>query len=751
MDTLIGSDSKISLSKSNRPPLSRPAGRQTPLGPRTRQQSAPSYQSFDSSSNGTTSHRNSTLSGVSSHSRESTLYSSGPSSPSFPPPISPLRSEYDPQALPDIEELPADPIPSESNPKLSSRTPSVILHKSPSFSSTSSPIPSREPSPAPPSITSSPATNLIRVIPKPAVTLIPPPPIKFENVQVAWKGLPLEAAQFSRAIRSSASESFIRLLSLRQLDETLPAELERLASQKASMQARYRFHVQRRTMLLQALMSFTAATSAEKDGGVDLIGKLATQISDTTAECDRLTQELVSVTDQMSQITKLIENHWASALAIALRKLNGSYGKRTAELIQTKTKVEQLQAELNDAWTEAEKLAKEMDNLDETGIYYSDEDEDIMIQKAAVVSLPQAPVQDAVSASGKLIDLKPTLNHAATSSEASSSRPSRPLRTPPAIPDERVPDVPQSAVDRADDDDDAFSVKSKRSARSVRSEKSFGGSSRVSLVTAARTRSVRASLGSLRLPGHRKKISLLSPTGSRSAQAEEPHPPVPAIPKVFSPASSQPPSTLLSASPSPSNPNPSSSVPSTSPSFLNLESGNASLVSLVDEPSAVDNAPPVPTLVADPQPPPRPRRTEIDDIRIEPNRYLGDGANDSLAEHDTPLSVMDDIIVMPQSSGRGMGEDSSPFVFRKSVDDEDMTANSRRKLGRDQASSSIPSIWLNADAPKTPAERVEALMRSRSSGSKHHLSSLKGLTKRYSLPFPFPGKTSASNKSVSPT
>lgn len=123
----------------------------------------------------------------------------------------------------------------------------------------------------------------------------------------------------SRAIRSSAQESFIRLLPLKQLDEVLPAELERLNFQKASMQSRYRFHVQRRTMLLQALVSWTSST--EKDGGIDLVSKLATQISDTTAECDKLTQELVSVVDQINQVTKLIENHWASALAIALRKV----------------------------------------------------------------------------------------------------------------------------------------------------------------------------------------------------------------------------------------------------------------------------------------------------------------------------------------------------------------------------------------------------------------------------------------------
>ncbi|KAF5357446.1 hypothetical protein D9757_011592 [Collybiopsis confluens] len=822
METLIDSDSKTPpSSKHNRPTLLRPSGgRQTPLGPRTRQQTGPFNE--NSPRNG---RRNSTLS---SRSRESTAYSSGPSSPGFPPPHSPFRSEHDHStggSLPEIEERPV-----ESPTKMSSRAPSFVSHESPVFSSTSLPVPSRGPSPAPsvPSSSHAPAFVAHAAVPNPAPA---PAPV------IAWKGLSLEAALWtfnskelqtlvSRAIRSSATETFVRLLSVQQLDETLPAELERLSSQKISMQARYRFHVQRRSMLLQALISFTTATSSEKDGGADLIGKLATQISDTCSECDRITQELVSVTDQMCQITKVLENHWASALAIALRKLNGSYGKRTAELIESKAKVEQLEAELGDAWIEAEKLAREMDDLDETtGLYYSDEDEEVMIRKAAVVPIPPAPAtQDAVAASGKLIDFKRASASllqispdASASSEdrqpSPSSRPSRPARTPPAIPEEREPDVPQPAVgggidDEDEDEDHAVSVKSKRSLRSVRSTKSEksmggGGSSRVSLVSAARKRSMRASLGSLRLPNHRKKQGLLSPSGSiRSAPLErtksktekekqtEMYPPVPSIPKVFSapPSGSSSVPHLLSPSSSLASPSRTSVVPisSSNPSFLNLESRNVSLVSLVDEPSPArgnEDGPSVPLLPTPVRevfhPPVRPRRTEIDDIRIEPNRYVGDGdgegegdaygeasgSGSGSANHQRrPLSVMDDIIVMPQNYIQGI--EVSPFGFRKSVDDEDMTVNSRRKMGSrggDEfgsrggdptsatSSTAIPSIWLNADTPKTPSERVEALMRSRSSTTKGHgsgsamsYSKLKGLTKRYSLPFPFHGRSNSS-------
>lgn len=76
-------------------------------------------------------------------------------------------------------------------------------------------------------------------------------------------------------------------------------------------------------MLLQALVSFsTTDAGKEQDGGAALITRLTTQLSDITSECDLLTQELVSISDQLSQLTKLLDVHWASALAIALRKVS---------------------------------------------------------------------------------------------------------------------------------------------------------------------------------------------------------------------------------------------------------------------------------------------------------------------------------------------------------------------------------------------------------------------------------------------
>lgn len=130
----------------------------------------------------------------------------------------------------------------------------------------------------------------------------------------------------SRAIRSSARESFIRLVSIRELDQALPAEIERLNALKAMKQAQYRFKVQRRTMLLQALISFAlSGGDKEADGGIALISNLTAQLSGIVGECDLITEELVSIGDQLAQLTKLLDVHWASALAIALRKVSRAF------------------------------------------------------------------------------------------------------------------------------------------------------------------------------------------------------------------------------------------------------------------------------------------------------------------------------------------------------------------------------------------------------------------------------------------
>lgn len=118
-----------------------------------------------------------------------------------------MRSENDHQGLlPEIEELPYESVPvsTQYKPETPSRKPSVNIHESPSppfaapaFSRSNSPAPPQPPplpSSVPSSLVRSPASNSIRAVAKQSATLIPPSQIKFQSVQIQWKGLPLEAA-----------------------------------------------------------------------------------------------------------------------------------------------------------------------------------------------------------------------------------------------------------------------------------------------------------------------------------------------------------------------------------------------------------------------------------------------------------------------------------------------------------------------------------------------------------------------------
>lgn len=96
-----------------------------------------------------------------------------------------------------------------------------------------------------------------------------------------------------------------------------------------------------------------------------LLLSLLTQLATLTTSTDRLVETLLHTTSHSSQIHKLQDVHSASALAIALRKLNTSYAKRSSELIEAKSRVRVLEAEVEEAWAEAERLAGVLDRREE--------------------------------------------------------------------------------------------------------------------------------------------------------------------------------------------------------------------------------------------------------------------------------------------------------------------------------------------------------------------------------------------------
>ncbi|KAI0684981.1 hypothetical protein BC835DRAFT_1310264 [Cytidiella melzeri] len=235
--------------------------------------------------------------------------------------------------------------------------------------------------PSTPSISRA-TTPAVKIIAKP-LTLTHPPSVSFESTTpVRWRGMTLETAQWtlssgelqevvSRAIRRTAQESYIRLLSIKTVDDELKAELERLDTLKATTQAQYRFNTHRRTNLLQSILAV-----ASGDGDLSALGTLVTQLADVTAACDKYMLQLLDVADQKAQIQQMQEVHVSSALAMALRKLNASYAKRTTELRQSREQIEQLKGELEEAWQVAEDMAQEMDDLDNFHSGFSSEEEE---------------------------------------------------------------------------------------------------------------------------------------------------------------------------------------------------------------------------------------------------------------------------------------------------------------------------------------------------------------------------------------
>ena len=141
-------------------------------------------------------------------------------------------------------------------------------------------------------------------------------------MQVQWRGLTLEAAKWSfdsqelhavvgRAIRQSADPMSIRLLPLDILDTELPAALEDLEVRREEIKARYSYHVRRRRTLMRELAVIAEGTAMPAS-----VLRLTEELLECVASCDRLSEELYMVSDQIAQIGKLRDGHSASALAM---------------------------------------------------------------------------------------------------------------------------------------------------------------------------------------------------------------------------------------------------------------------------------------------------------------------------------------------------------------------------------------------------------------------------------------------------
>jgi hypothetical protein len=132
----------------------------------------------------------------------------------------------------------------------------------------------------------------------------------------------------SRAIKQSAEASSIRLLRTEMLDVDIPEEVHRLEMQRTDVKTRYKMLVRKRWQLMGALAGHL--------DGPDLCDsmtavRIVEDLSEVSIALDQLTDELHTIAEQLAQLKSLRDVHCASALAMALRKVNSTFLKQVAE------------------------------------------------------------------------------------------------------------------------------------------------------------------------------------------------------------------------------------------------------------------------------------------------------------------------------------------------------------------------------------------------------------------------------------
>lgn len=165
----------------------------------------------------------------------------------------------------------------------------------------------------------------------------------------------------STAIKQSAEPSFIRLLTTQAAFTDVPAELERLAALQNELKVCYKLQVRKRDALHRA-----AITCAETMGSSSYALRARLQeLAEITANLDRTAEELYHARDQASQLSRMLAVHSSSALMMALRKLHASYLRRVAEIKGLHEQVFTLEAERDEAWAQAQQVARDLDDLNE--------------------------------------------------------------------------------------------------------------------------------------------------------------------------------------------------------------------------------------------------------------------------------------------------------------------------------------------------------------------------------------------------
>ncbi|KIO30786.1 hypothetical protein M407DRAFT_20111 [Tulasnella calospora MUT 4182] len=232
-----------------------------------------------------------------------------------------------------------------------------------SENSTQTPVVEEAPSPAPEDDIS--GDSETKPPTRPRYLSVSDPLPAFESIPIAWKGLPLEAAEraysaeqlqriVTQAIQASSENLSIRLLPPDVLERDLPEEVYRLELRRANVKARYNAQIRRRRVLLRSLPLYIDGTDPET------AGRLIKQLEECTEACDELSEELYQVTDQFGQLTEVTLRHDASALSLGIQRLNRSYKEIRGTKIGLQLDLTTVEAERDEAWALAEELEQKL-------------------------------------------------------------------------------------------------------------------------------------------------------------------------------------------------------------------------------------------------------------------------------------------------------------------------------------------------------------------------------------------------------
>ncbi|KAF8591381.1 hypothetical protein K439DRAFT_1611372 [Ramaria rubella] len=87
------------------------------------------------------------------------------------------------------------------------------------------------------------------------------------------------------------------------------------------------------------------------------------ELVDVCGICDQLCEQLLQTMREMQQLHKLQDVHSASALVMAVRKLNSSFVKQSGEMVEPNKHMAQVEAERDKAWATAERVKTDLIEL----------------------------------------------------------------------------------------------------------------------------------------------------------------------------------------------------------------------------------------------------------------------------------------------------------------------------------------------------------------------------------------------------